>query len=204
MYKIKLRSLFTKTRVRSSLIKLYQSIRILKYRFFSEISFQKSTAYISQPVLLIGAGKISLGKCNLGVWPSPYYLNGYIHIEAREATASIEINHGVWINNNAVIISERSHIYIGANTLIGSEFTVFDSDFHDLHPERRQAGSHKCKPVFIGENVFIGARVTILKGVEIGNNAVIAAGSVVSSNVPENAIAAGVPARIVSYVNCKD
>ncbi len=124
-------------------------------------------------------------------WPSPYYLNGYIHIEAREETATIEIEDGVWINNNAVVISERSSIHIGANTLIGTEFTVYDSDFHDLHPERRLAGTHKCAPVNIGKNVFIGSRVTVLKGVTIGDNAIIGAGCVVSQDVPESVIFVG-------------
>ncbi len=155
-------------------------------------------------MLISGLGKVQLGRCNLGVWPSPYYLNGYIHIEAREATASIEIKDGVWINNNAVIIAERSSIHIGANTLIGSEFTVYDSDFHDLHPDRRLVGSHICRQVIIGNNVFIGSRVTILKGVTIGNNVVIAAGSVVSTDVPKDMIVAGVPARVVGKINCKD
>jgi maltose O-acetyltransferase len=125
-------------------------------------------------------GRVKLGCCNLGVWPFPYFLSGYIHLEARESTASIEIEEGVWINNNAVIIAERSSIRIGANTLIGTELTVYDSDFHDLHPLQRLAGTHECASVNIGKNVFIGSRVTILKGVTIGDDAVIASGSLVN------------------------
>jgi maltose O-acetyltransferase len=123
------------------------------------------------------------------------YFNGYIHIEARDATASIEIEDGVWINNNAVIIAERGSIRIGANTVIGTEFTVYDSDFHDLHPERRLAGTHECAPVNIGKNVFIGSRVTVLKGVSIGDNAVIGAGCVVSKDVPEGSVYVGHSSR---------
>ncbi|MCX7119949.1 MAG: DapH/DapD/GlmU-related protein, partial [Legionellales bacterium] len=124
-----------------------------------------------------------------------------IHLEARESTASIEIEEGVWINNNAVIIAERSSIRIGANTLIGTEFTIYDSDFHDLHPQQRSAGTHECASVNIGKNVFIGSRVTILKGVTIGDDAVIAAGSVVRKDVPNGMIVGGVPARVVGKVN---
>jgi maltose O-acetyltransferase len=136
----------------------------------------------------------------LGVWPSPYYLNGYIHIEARDATASIKIEDGVWLNNNAVIIAERSSISIGANTLIGTEFTVYDSDFHDLQPERRMSGIHECSSVSIGENVFIGSRVMVMKGVVIGDNSVIASGAVVTHSVPANCIAGGVPAQVIRYL----
>ena len=178
-------------RLRLLPIVMYQRLRVWKYKLFSDIHYRDSLARFNQPVLMTGRGKVRLGRCNLGVWPSPYYLNGYIHIEARDATASIEIEEGVWINNNAVIIAERGSIRIGANTLIGTEFTVYDSDFHDLHPERRMAGTHECAPVNIGKNVFIESRVTVLKGVTIGDNAVVGAGCVVSKGVPEGAIFAG-------------
>ncbi len=157
-------------------------------------------ATFNQPVLITGHGSVQLGRCQLGVWPSPYYLNTYIHIEARQVTAKVVIEDGVWINNNAAIIAERTSIHIGANTLIGSEFTVYDSDFHDTHPDRRLTGMHKCAPVNIGKNVFLGSRVTVLKGVTIGDNAVIAAGSVVTRNIPPSSIACGAPARVIAQI----
>lgn len=178
-------------RLRLLPIRMYQQFRVWKYKYFSDIRHCDSLARFNQPVLMTGGGRVQLGRCNLGVWPSPYYFNGYIHIEARDATASIEIEDGVWINNNAVIIAERGSIRIGANTLIGTEFTVYDSDFHDIHPERRLAGTHECAPVNIGKNVFIGSRVTVLKGVSIGDDAVIGAGCVVSKDVPEGAVFVG-------------
>jgi maltose O-acetyltransferase len=179
-------------------IRAYQQLRIWKYKIFSNIYHCDDLAQTRQPVLITGRGRVKLGRCNLGVWPSPYFLSGYIHLEARESTASIEIEDGVWINNNAVIIAERSIVRIGANTLIGTEFTVYDSDFHDLHPQRRLAGTHECAPVNIGKNVFIGSRVTVLKGVTIGDNAVIAAGSLVTKDVPKSHVVGGVPAKVIS------
>jgi len=175
----------------------YQKIRILKYRFISGAHMYGKNAKINQPVLMFGCGKITLGRCNLGVWPSPYYLSGYIHIEARASEAEIIIGDGVWINNNAVIIAERSRIEIGDYTLIGPEFMVVDSDFHDLHPGRRLSGTHKTASTIIGKNVFIGARVTILKGVNVGDNSVIGASSLVTANIPANVIASGVPAKVI-------
>ena len=55
-------------------------------------------------------------------------------------------------------------------------------------------------PVVIGDNVWIGAHSTILAGVTVGKNAVIAAGSVVTKNVPENAVVAGVPAKVIKNI----
>lgn len=187
-------------RIRLLPVMLYQRLRVWKYKIFSNIHQLDNLACFHQPALMTGRGRIKLGHCNLGVWPSPYYLNGYIHIEARDATANIEIEDGVWINNNAVIVAERSSIRIGANTLIGTEFTVYDSDFHDLHPDRRMAGTHECAPVNIGKNVFVGSRVMVMKGVDIGENTVIASGSVVTKSVPANCIAGGVPARVLRSI----
>ena len=149
---------------------------------------------------MTGRGRVKLGRCNLGVWPSPYYMNGYIHIEARSPEAEIIIGHDVWINNNASIISERSRIEIGDKTLIGPEFMIVDSDFHDLNPNRRLRGSHQAAPTTVGKNVFIGSRVTILKGVSVGDNSVIASGAVVTRDVPANSIVGGVPAKVVAAV----
>jgi acetyltransferase-like isoleucine patch superfamily enzyme len=56
-------------------------------------------------------------------------------------------------------------------------------------------------PIVIGKKVWIGSHTTILQGVTIGDNAVIAAGAVVTNDVPENAIVTGVPAKVIKYVN---
>jgi maltose O-acetyltransferase len=62
----------------------------------------------------------------------------------------------------------------------------------------RHSGMVNAASVEIGENVFIGSNVTILKGVRIGNNSVIACGSLVTKSIPDNTIAGGVPAKIIS------
>jgi maltose O-acetyltransferase len=79
--------------------------------------------------------------------------------------------------------------------MLGTHCEIIDSDFHDLHPDRRSDGVAKMGKVVIGENVLIGSNVKILKGVRVGNNAVIANGSVVTRSIPENAVAFGNPAR---------
>jgi len=72
-----------------------------------------------------------------------------------------------------------------------------DSDFHELHPDRRRGGTPKMAPVELAENVFVGDGALILKGVTVGAHSVIGAGSVVTSSVPEGVIVAGNPAKVV-------
>ncbi|WP_443627729.1 DapH/DapD/GlmU-related protein [Candidatus Njordibacter sp. Uisw_002] len=180
--------------------KIHLMLRIYKYHFLSDAFNKTSNAVLGQPVLFTGKGKITLGKCSLGCWPSPFFHNGYAHIEAREASASVVIADGVVINNNACIIAERTSVSIAKDTLIGPNLCIFDSDFHGIDPSHRQDGSHACAPVFIGENVFIGFGVTILKGVTVGSNSVIASGSIVTKSVPENVVFGGNPGRVISVI----
>jgi acetyltransferase-like isoleucine patch superfamily enzyme len=192
-------SFCVRRRLRRSPIAFCQKNRIHKCKPFSDARSFVSSARFNQPVLLTGLEKITLEKFSQGVWPSPGYLNSYIHIEARHPEAEISIGDGVFINNNAVIIVDSAKIGIDKITLIGTEFTVYDSDFHGLHPERRMSGNHATASVTIGENIFIGSRVTVLKGVVIGDNSVISAESIISNNIPSYIIAGCLPAKIIKY-----
>ena len=75
----------------------------------------------------------------------------------------------------------------GGNTLIT------DFDWHDVDPLKRHMSEGGSSPVIIEENVWLGTNAIVLKGVRIGKNSVIGAGSVVSSDIPSNVIAAGNP-----------
>ena len=77
-----------------------------------------------------------------------------------------------------------------------------DTDFHPLTAEARRVdiNAGKCAPVNIGDDAFIGAHAIILKGVSIGEGAVVAAGSVVNADVPSGMIAGGNPARVLKPV----
>lgn len=142
---------------------------------------------VIQSVNLQGYGEIILGRdCSLGVYPSPNLYHGECYLEARHPEARLVIGERVFINNNAAIIADKSMISIGDDTLIGPNFTCFDSNFHPLHPEKRLGNDYRCKPVTIGRNVFIGANVTVLQGVSIGDNSVIGASMVIDKDVPSN------------------
>jgi len=175
---------------------LYQRLRILKFRFLSDCKRVEGSAKIRQPVQLLGEGTIRFGAgVTLGWYPSAFFFTGYIYMEARSAGSFIHLGDGVCINNNSVLVSDGAGITIGKGSMLGTHCEVIDSDFHDLHPDRRSNGVAKTGQVVIGENVLIGSNVKILKGVRIGRNAIIANGSVVTRSVPENAVAFGNPAR---------
>jgi acetyltransferase-like isoleucine patch superfamily enzyme len=153
---------------------------------------------VHQPVLLLGLGEIAFGEdVELG-WPtSPRFWSGYCHLEAARPHSLIELGDGVQLNNNAFLKSEGEGIRIGARGLLGSDVKIFDSDFHELDPRRRRGGTPKTAPVDFDENVFVGEGSIILKGVSIGRDSVIGAGSVVTGSIPAGVVAAGNPARVV-------
>ena len=96
----------------------------------------------------------------------------------------------------------HSEIIVGNSVNIGAGTMIIDTDYHSLdwrdRKERRcDTQNRKIKPVHIGDCVFIGARSIICKGVNIGNNSIIAAGSVVVKNIPANELWGGNPARFL-------
>lgn len=183
------------------LIRFIQLMRVLVYRYMlSDNSATLFCVRLNQPAQFVGRGRISLTKVTVGVWPSPGFLNSYAYFEARGVGSRIEVGAGTFFNNAAVIIADRSTISIGNNCLIGVGFFAVDSDFHGLELENRSNGNYECSSVIIGDDVFIGNDVKVLKGVKIGNGAVIGSGSIVLSDVPDRAIFAGIPARLIRYI----
>ena len=95
-------------------------------------------------------------------------------------------------------------IDIGERCLIGADVMVSDTDFHSIDPQGRSTNTDwsriRSARVRIGNDVFIGARAVILKGVEIGDGAVIGAGSVVTRSVPPRTISAGIPAVVLRTI----
>ena len=84
----------------------------------------------------------------------------------------------------------------------GAGCLITDSDSHPLHPSDRRRDHAKTvtKPIVIEDDVFVGARAIVLKGVRLGQGCVVGAGSVVTKDVPAMAIAAGNPAKVVAQV----
>lgn len=104
--------------------------------------------------------------------------------------ASISIGNGTYLNRRTEITCKH-HVSIGEDCAISWDVLITDTDYHHL------GGSDPVSEVKIGNHVWVGAKSMILKGVTIGDGAVVAAGSVVTKDVPAGALVAGNPAKVV-------
>ena len=99
--------------------------------------------------------------------------------------------------NSGCCFQDQGGIYIGDNCMIGHQ-VVFATLNHMLEPDRR--ASMRPGAICLGKNVWVGSHATILAGVTVGDNAVIAAGAVVSKDVPADTVVGGVPARVIKHI----
>lgn len=111
-------------------------------------------------------------------------------------TGSLRIGHNSMINRGCVI-DVSADVSIGADVHLGHQVLVVTST-HDLVSDaRRRAGPRLDRAVSIGDGAWLGARTTVLPGVVIGAGSVVAAGALVSSDVPPDSLYGGVPARLL-------
>lgn len=104
-----------------------------------------------------------------------------------------------FLANYNVTILDIAPVYIGDYCMIGPN-TLISTVGHPLSPKGRREKKSFGRPVTIGDDVWIGGNCTILPGVTIGNNVIVAAGAVVSKDVPDNCVVAGVPAKIIKSI----
>ncbi len=130
------------------------------------------------------------GKCgkNFAVMPPVWCDYGY----------NVEIGENFFSNHNLVILDPAKVIF-GDNVFVGPN-CCFATAGHPLDAETRNKGLEFARPIKVGNNVWFGAGVTVLPGVTIGDGCVIAAGSVVISDLPANSVAAGVPAVVKKHI----
>ena len=117
-------------------------------------------------------------------------------------------NSHITIGNNCRIngayIHAKDYVEIGDYVVMASGINIIDSNAHQVNSRNRTTGQDKAVGIRIGNNVWIGLNVTILKNSVIGDNCVVAAGSVVKGIFPENSIIQGNPAVVVGKVTLKD
>lgn len=183
------------------MLEVSQWPRNLLFCVFHGLKFDTTWRFYGLPYIRKGGrgSKISIGRHFTAVSSNAHNSFGIIQkvvIRTVEHGASITIGNNVGISG-CTISSGRS-IIIGDNVLIGSGALISDGDAHALDPEDRRAGyGGNRAPVVIEEDVFIGARAIILKGVNIGKGAVIGAGAVVAKNIPPYSVVVGNPAKII-------
>lgn len=105
----------------------------------------------------------------------------------------LEIGENVFINYGSSLVA-ASHVVVGNDCLIGTHVIVMDCDFHCVEDKSWDTTG---KPITLEDRVWLGNRSIILKGITVGHDAVVAAGSVVTKDVPARTVVAGNPARVV-------
>ncbi len=167
----------------------------------NKVRYQKGLRLVGRPFIFrYPKAKLSIGE-NVSINSS--FLSNMIGLYQRtiivardEAFVSIGNDCGI----SGATIYARKEITIGDHVLVGANTKIFDNDFHPLDAEARNANDFsklECKPVRIGNNVFIGCNCIILKGTTLGDNCIVGAGSVVHGTFPANSVIAGNPAKII-------
>ncbi|WP_018668547.1 sugar O-acetyltransferase [Bacteroides gallinarum] len=110
---------------------------------------------------------------------------------------NIEVGNNVFINA-CCHFQDHGGVTLGDGCQIGHN-VVFATLNHGLAPEHRH--TTYPAPIVLGKNVWVGSNSTILQGVTVGDNAVVAAGAVITKDVPANAIVGGVPAKVIKYID---
>ena len=114
----------------------------------------------------------------------------------------VHFGNYVYANFNFTAVDD-THIYVGDYTMFGPNVTLATAG-HPILPELREKAYQYNMPIHIGRNCWIGAGVCVMPGVTIGDNTVIGAGSVVTSDIPVNSVAYGTPCRVIREISEHD
>jgi acetyltransferase-like isoleucine patch superfamily enzyme len=138
---------------------------------------------------LVVQARVTFGRrCGISVAPV-----GDVQAARLTIGRNASFQDGLGINCGA-------EIEIGSDCLVSWDVHIMDTDFHQIVHLGGQR-PNKCRPIKIGDRVWIGARATILKGAQIGSDSVVAAGSVVTKSFPPRSLIAGNPARFMKQID---
>lgn len=127
-------------------------------------------------------------KLDPSLWLLPPFFTDY--------GRNITLGKNVFINQGCTFM-DRGGIFIGDDVYIAPKVNIITIN-HDINPYKRTITY--CKPVYIEDRVWIGLGAIILSGVRVGENSIIAAGAVVTKDVPKNSIVAGNPAKVIKKI----
>ncbi|NMN62746.1 acyltransferase [Lacticaseibacillus paracasei] len=191
-------------------IKKGTQINYLKSFFLNSLFkvrvFRKVHLRVARSAQVHVKGGLSLGS----TWPDLGYFESQFKVEDNacfEVLGNfnilsgflITVNKGAKLSLGSGYVNYRCNIAcfdsitIGNDVAIAENVTIRDSDNHIIH----RKGFKKSQPIVIEDHVWIGINSTILKGVTIGTGAIVAAGAVVTRDVPSNSLVAGIPAKVI-------
>lgn len=156
-------------------------------------------------IYIKNSGRIKIGKnfqANSGINFNPIGGDTILRLITSLPDSEIVIGDNVGISNSTIWCNGRVEIESGV--MIGGGVKIWDTNFHSLDPVVRTSKNDndvRTAPIKICERAFIGAGSIILKGVTIGQNSIIAAGSVVTKDIPANVIAGGNPCKVIKHLN---
>lgn len=190
-------------------------INSIKYKKKNIIFYKPVSCYISKSAQIEIGGKLTFNlHCNKNIKNKSA---GYLIIRENSkltiknsfdvlagGTIGVVDNAKLTIGSGYMNMNSKIHCFneinIGEDVIISENVIIRDSDGHDILYEKYK----KSSPINIGNHVWIGLNATILKGVTIGDGAIVAAGSVVTRDVPPNSLVAGVPAKVIKkYIEWK-
>lgn len=175
------------------------------YLSYKKVDFHHDIAFFGKPKIHIGQqAMVKIGKqfiCRSG--RDTKLDNGAYSTMVVLDGSTLTIGDFSGITNAIIVCGEN--ISIGNHVNIGNGTIVMDTDLHSMDWKTRSdrladpQNSHS-RPIVISDHVFIGARCIILKGVTIGEKSIVAAGSVVTKNIPEGEVWGGNPAKFIKKI----
>jgi acetyltransferase-like isoleucine patch superfamily enzyme len=193
---------------------MLKKIKYLIYSYLVKFFLLKKTVQIGDKFRLLGKTKFILKpNSSLIIGNKVFIVSGNtINPLGRNIISCLRVDEGaiLKIGNNVgmscVSIWSSKKIIIGDNVKLGGDVMIFDSDMHSLdYVERRNyetdAVNAKKQPIIIGNDVFIGTRSIITKGVQIGDRSIVASGSIVVKNIPKDEIWGGNPAKFIKKIS---
>ena len=165
------------------------------------VAWGRGWKIFGRPILQRHRGsRIGLGDgLTLRSWPrsNPLAPTAPVVLSTRRADAVIDISDDCGFTGTTLVAADR--ITIGDRVQVGGNASIVDFDFHPLVPEERREhfNDGAAAPIVIEDDVFVGMEALILKGVTIGEGAVVGAGAVVTQDVPPRTVVAGNPATVV-------
>jgi acetyltransferase-like isoleucine patch superfamily enzyme len=180
---------------------LSELLKRIYYKIYLKrrVNLGKKIRVIGKPII-INKGSIKIRNNTQLISSSKFYGEGIfpVSLYTINKNAKIEIGNNCTLQGTSIRC--YNNIKIGNNVVFAANTKIVDHD-HNIDPKKRNLQPFPSKPIEIKDNVWIGYNVMILRGISIGKNSVIGAGSVVTKSIPDNVVAAGTPAKVIKKYN---